>query len=302
MPLEEGERVVWEGRQTGITGASQLWWFGAVGAGFGLLGLCSLPMLLLADLDAVGMVVAVVQQLACAVPGIAMAFWWIAPRTRVSLALTDQRLLAQSALGAWTSVWLKQLKSAQRYVAVYQGRHGPQEVVTDRIELVVGPNRVLWGPTKDADFVLELLEHAVLSGTRWIDLSMLPDLRGKPAPAETRKDAYLCASSRTEGDVYGPLFIGEKKIVRITESLSGELLGRLYTLLGDPAKDPVAAIEQILSHPATGHFRLMDRASAKTVLDRTRLEVRGEGGEMTLDLSVHDADRLRTFLSARQAR
>ena len=300
MPLEEGERVVWEGRHTGITGASQLWWLGAVGAGLGLMGLFSLPFLFMASLGAVELVVAVGQQLVCSLPGIAMALWWLVPRRRVSLALTDRRLLSRSPTGAWASIWLKRLTGAQRYVAVYQTRHGPREVVTDRLELLVGPQRVLWGPTKDADFLLDLLEHAVLSGTRWIDLAMLPDLRGKPAPGEIRTDAFLCATSRTEGDLYGPLFIGQSKIVRITETLSGEQLGRLYTLFGDPAQDPVAAMEKILSHPATGHFVALDRTRVRPLLDRTRLEVRGDGGEMTLDLSSPDADRLRTFLALKR--
>lgn len=300
MPLEEGERVVWEGRQTGVTGASTLWWLGAVAAGFGVLGLFTLPMLLFAGLGAAELIVVTVQQLACAAPGIAMALWWLVPRRRVSLALTNQRLLSCSPTGAWSSVWFRQLKAAERYVAVYQSRHGPREVVTDRLQLSVGPQQVLWGPTKDADFLLDLLEHAVLSGTRWIDLAMLPDLRGRPAPAETRTDAFVCASSRTQGDLYGPLFIGPTKIVRITETLSGELLGRLYTLLGDPAQDPVAALEKVLSHPATGHFTVLDRAKVRPLLDRNRLEVRGEGAEMTADLSTHDADRLRTFLAAKR--
>lgn len=299
MPLEDGERVVWEGRHSGVTGASTLWWLLAVGAGFGLFGLLTLPMLLLTDLGIAELAIAFSQQLVCATPGVLMALWWIVPRRRVSLALTDQRLLSRSPLGAWSSVWLKRLKAAERYVAVYQTRHGPREVVTDRLALSVAAQQVLWGPTKDADFLLDLLEHAVLSGTRWIDLAMLPDLRGKPAPAETRTDVYICPSSRTDGDLYGPLFLGEKKIVRITESLSGEQLGRLYTLLGDPAQDPVAAMEKILSHPGTGHFVALDRARVRPLLDRNRLEIRGEGGEMTLDLAPHDADRLRNFLARR---
>jgi hypothetical protein len=277
MPLEEGERVVWEARQSGVTGPSQLWIHGATLAGLGTCGLFSLPMLFVIDLDAIDLAVAVVQQLACAAPGLLMAFAWAMPRFRVSLALTDQRLLSQSAFGAWTSVWLKQLKSAERYVAVYHGRHGPREVVTDRLKLEVAPQTVLWGPTTDADFVIELLEHGVLSGKKWIDLAMLPDLRGKPAPAETRTDVFVCATSRTEGDLYGPLFVTEQKIVRITETLSGERLGRLFTLLGDPAQDPLAAMEQILSHPSTGHFVALDRAKVKPILDQKRLEIRGEG-------------------------
>jgi len=302
MPLEEDERVVWEGRQSGVTGPSQLWVYGAALAALGTFGLLTAPMLFFVGLDALDAAMAIAQQLVCGAPGLFMAFWWAMPRFRVSLALTDRRLLAQTALGAWSSVWLKQLTSAERYVAVYHGRHGPREVVTDRLKLGVAAQTVLWGPTTDADFVLELLDHAVLSGKKWIDLAKLPDLRGKPAPAETRTDAFVCATSKTEGDLYGPLFIGEKKIVRITETLSGERLGRLYTLLGDPAQDPLAAIEQILGHPSTGHFVALDREKVKPMLDRNRLEIRGEGVEVVMDLSPHDADRLRTFLSLRSER
>jgi hypothetical protein len=300
MPLEEDERVVWEAHQSGVTGPSQPWIYGAALAGLGTFGLFTLPVLFTMDLDAIDLAMALVQQLACAAPGLFMAFAWAMPRFRVSLALTDRRLLAQSAFGAWSSSWLTQLKSAERYVAVYYGRHGPREVVTDRLKLGVAAQTVLWGPTSDADFVLELLDHAVLSGQKWIELAKLPDLHGKPALAETRTDAFLCATSRTEGDLYGPLFIGEKKIVRVTETLSGERLGRLYTLLGDPTQDPLAAIEQILSHPSTGHFVTFDREKVKPLLDRNRVEIRGEGVEVAMELSPRDADRLRTFLARRR--
>ena len=300
MPLEEGERVVWEGRQSGITGASTLWIYGATLAGLGMFGLFTLPILFVIDLDVVEIASAVAQQLACAAPGFAMTFWWLAPRMRTSLALTDQRLLSRSPTGAWTSSWLKQLKSAERYVAVYRGRHGPREVVTDRLQLEIAAQHVLWGPTTDADFLLELLEHAVLSGKRWIDLAMLPDLRGKPTPAETRNDAFVCATNETDGDTYGPLYIGETKIVRITETLSGERLGRLYTLLGDPARDALTSIEEILRHPSAGHFVSVERAKVRPLLDRNRLEIRGDGVELVIDLAARDADRLRTFLSVKR--
>lgn len=297
MPLEEGERVVWEGRQSGVTGASQLWWIAAVFAGLGVLGLLSVPMLLLGDLGITEMLVVVGQQLVCAAPGFAMAAWWIVPRMRVSLALTDQRLLSRDALGRWTSVWLKQVQRADRYIAVYHTRHGIQEVATDRLQIQVGPKRVLWGPTMGSEFLLDLLEHAVWSGTRWIQLPMLPDLRGRPAPAETRDDVFLCAETKTDADVYGPLFIGKSRIVRITERLSGEQLGRLYTVLGDPSTDPVKALEATLSHPATGHFVSLDREKVRPLLDRQRLEIRGDDVQVIVDLSARDADRLRSFLA-----
>ncbi|MBL0220265.1 MAG: hypothetical protein IPQ07_41150, partial [Myxococcales bacterium] len=73
MPLEEGERVVWEGPQSGVMGASTLWSLGAVAAGFGLFGLLTLPMLLLTDLGIAELAVAISQQLVCATPGVVMA-------------------------------------------------------------------------------------------------------------------------------------------------------------------------------------------------------------------------------------
>lgn len=301
--LEPGERLIWKSRASGVVGYDQWVSLVLVLASLPLFGLCMLPIsLVYARFDSIAAVLSVLTQLGgsllCASPWLVFAAVWALPKTRDSYFLTDRALIQRTLRGGVERIPLNTLEMAQRYVALYRGRYGPIEVVTDRLRGQDRDGREFYfGPSKQIDYVLDLLEYGVFGD--FIDLSMQPSVDGVPAPAEARTDLFLCSRTRTDGDLYGPLFIGPTRVVRLTEMLSGQLLGRLYTTLGQAVEgqDAEAHLAQILHNPGAGHYTDLKRADCRFTLDGNTLAIRTDAGAShIMDVSAEDADRLRLFL------
>lgn len=302
--LEQGERLVWQSKAGGTAGYNQLVVIAAfLVIFFGGSSLCTTPMIFMTvqDMGVVEIFRGVVSSLVCIVPMFGLIAVWAIPRVRPSFFLTDRALVQRKLFGGYERFPLNEIAAAERYVAVYQGRYGPRQVVTHRLAVVLrsgtGNRQVLFGPTKDVDHLLELLHNGVLRD--WVDLSMLPAVDGSPAPAESRGDFFVCARSSDDGFDYGPVFIGPRRIVRFTESLGGDVLGRLYTTLGRATGpgDAEQAVAEILRNPATGHYLELPREGTATTLDGDRLTLRGPETTHNVELAPRDAERLRGFLT-----
>lgn len=302
--LEQGERLVWQSKAGGTAGYNQLVVLAAVLIlFFGGSSLCSLPMVFFAarDLGIAEVLTGLVNTLVCAGPMVVLIAIWAIPRFRPSLFLTDRALVQRKLIGGYERHPLNEVAAAERYVAVYHGRYGPRQVVTDRLAIVLqsstGNRQVLFGPTKDADHLLGLIHNGVMRD--WVDLSLLPSVDGAPAAAESQGQFFVCAKSSDDGFDYGPLFIGPRRIVRFTEVLGGDILGRLYTTLGRAPGpgDAEQAVTEILQNPSAGHYLELPREGTHTALDGNRLTLRGPESTHHVELPPRDADRLRDYLT-----
>ncbi len=302
--LEPGERLLWARRASGVHGHGQL----AITLGV-LLALPGLwaPVGILFALSTLARdpalgIQLLVSYVVCSGPFALIVAAWLAPRARESLFVTDRALVWRTLRGGVERVPLASVRAAERYVAVYQGRYGPREIVTDRMRAVLDDGReILFGPSKDIDRVLEWIEYGVLGD--WVELPMLPAVAGDPPPAETRPEFFVCARTETDGDTYGPLFVGPTRIVRLTEELSGHLLGRLYTVLGRAFEgdDAEAQAMALYASAGAGHYVELPRAGARFVQDGRSVRIRSaSGAELAMTLAASDADRLRAHLAAQR--
>lgn len=325
MPLEAGEKIVWQSRGGGPAGWGQWVYVVAVLVGLHLCGTVAfIPIAILGattsssyDYDDDGYarteapssigqtLVASLPTLLCTVIsfGLAGAAGWVVirPRTRPSFFLTPKRVIARKLTGGEESWPLSSVRAMRQYIAVYRGRYGSvQEVPTHRVQLQLQSNAwVTIGPIADMQGLLDLYEHAIATG--WIELEALPEVGGAPAPGETRDGIFFAKRTSTTGMSYGPLFLGPTRVVRFTEMLEAHQLGRLYTLL---ARDADAdEIEELIVSTARsgnfGHFVDAARDDARPSIDGRTLSLRlGERSE-PVELASADADRARSFLAKR---
>lgn len=301
MDTAPGERVIWKSRAGGTTGYSQLAVTGVVlyllfGGGCSCF---SVPIVLATTPaeDLVSRLPMLAMSLVMSTPTVLLLVWWAVPRLRTSLFLTDRALLSRRLLGGYDRIELESLTAAEPYVKTYYGRYGRrQDVHTHRLELHTNGQVKLFGPSKDVDRLLELVQGGVLS--RWFDLGMLPSLDGLPAPAEQRTDLFLCGRTRSEGFDYGPLFVGPTVIVRFTDGLPSFLLGRLYTVAGEAssALEAEREILTLLENPDAGHYTRLPREGTGTQLEGGRLRLSHEEATHEVELGPADAERFAGYL------
>jgi hypothetical protein len=335
VPLQPGEKIVWQSRGGGRAGYGQWVYVVAVLVGLHLCGtLAFLPIALLgatsSDTETYGdayggmdddpyaygaaevprrelsigeTVLATLPSLLCTLISFGLAgaagYVVIRPRMRPSYFLTPRRVIARKLFGGEESWALSDVREMRQYVAVYQGRYGSvQEVPTNRVQIKLSSGAwVTFGPVADMEGLLDLFEHAV--ATRWIELDALPEVDGALAPGEARDDVLFIGRTRTTGMSYGPLFVGPSRVVRFTEVLEAHQLGRLYSLLARPETD--VEIEELIVSTARsgnfGHFVDVAREDARPSIDARVLSLRlGERHE-PIDVSSADADRARRFLA-----
>jgi hypothetical protein len=304
--LRSGERLLWASAASGTVGYSQwvsvlvvLGFFFVIGPISGAASLLS--HLALQDTPIAGL--AVVPAVIAPVVVIALLIGaWALPRTRLTHFLTSERLISRNLFGGHTEFPLNQIVGIERLVVVYRTRYGVREVVTDRVVIKLDRGRTAYfGPSKQIDRVEDLIDNGVL--TRWVDLNTLPavaltHLPAPSTPAETHDGFFVCPTSRSHGDLYGPLFVGPRVIVRITEELPFHMLGRLYTTLAGAVDGEAAELLlfEVVRKSTTGHFIELPRASTDFAFDGGKVALIGEVGQrVDLTLSTEEAQRLRTY-------
>lgn len=301
LVLRPGERALWASRSSGVSGYSQT-----------LVGLAILVLLPFFCVSSSvirvfehtvfrgesALIGAASLLLSFAMPALVLVVGllvWALPRSRTTHLVTSERLVSRGLFGGLEELALADVRAVQRYVVTYRSRYGTREVVTDRLRIDAKGRSApfLFGPSREIDRVEDLLEHGVLS--RWIELGKLPSIDGSIAPAETHEEFFLCASTRTDGERYGPLFVGPRVIVRITEELSYHVLGRLYTLLGDAIDGETAEVllRDVLRLPDTGHFVEMPRSKTRLELGPGSVVLRHGERTLSVRLSAAELGRLK---------
>jgi hypothetical protein len=196
---------------------------------------------------------------------------------------------------------LASIRGCERYIQEMRTRYGGVErVMTDKMLILSGGHTIRFGPVSEFDSLWELIHHGVLKPT--IQISALPSLDGGPAPAEKRNDILLLLSTKTDGDVYGPLFIGPTKIIRFTDKLPSLLERILLTVAAaqKAADEMEGHMLQLVKHPHAGHATLVER-------DMTAASVQGKelaltGPERTIKMVLRPADVTRTAAFVRMWR
>jgi hypothetical protein len=325
LPLEQGEKVVWQSRGGGPAGWGAWVYVVAALVGLHLCGtLAFVPILILgastsSSYDSYGEPyddrpeMSTSDYLAASLPSLlctlisfgfvgAAGYVAIKPRLRPSYFLTPRALVTTKLLGGYERWPLDRIREMRQYVAVYHGRYGQrQEVPTHRVELQLDSGAwVKVGPIAEMQGLLDLYEHAV--ATRWIDLASLPEIGGELAPGEARSDVLFVARTRTTAMNYGPLFVGPTRVIRFTEVPEAHQLARLYTLLareGDAAESEELVVSTARGG-SFGHFVDAAREDARPSVDGTTITLRlGERSE-PVEVSSADADRARAFFASRR--
>jgi hypothetical protein len=153
------------------------------------------------------------------------------------------------------------------------------------------------GPIAGVDDFLSLFDEA--RSREHVELEQMARADGTSAPCELRTDFFVAQSTRSLGMSYGALFIGPTMVLRFTEALPMGLMGRLYTRLAHAVDGEEAElrVKDVARHPSAGHTLVLDRASARPVLDGNTLTVRAGERSEPIELSPADAARARKFLA-----
>lgn len=289
---------MWLGRANGISGNNVLWMLLFGYAAFQLCGLgMSLGMMALGYINR-ATVFGALFSLFCAAP----LLIWAIPRLRPSLFLSTAALIARTWFGEYRRHPLAELEHIDHYTARYRGKYGRvHEVATNMLQLRLRDGRtVLWGPTKDSLLISDLLHHVLVD--KWLDLTLMPDVRGAPAPAELRDDLFVCVRSKSDGFDYGPLFVGPTLLVRFTDEFAPAMLARLFTLLGraHDGLDAQQQVDALLKTPMLGHFtrQVLDETTRPS-LQGARLLI-ASLDNFCADLDQSDAERMQRHLLTRQ--
>jgi hypothetical protein len=172
--------------------------------------------------------------------------------------------------------------------------------------ILSGGQTITFGPIFDFDGLWELIHHAVLGNA--IQISALPSLDGGPAPAEKRNDVLLVMSTKTDGDVYGPLFIGPTKIIRFTDKLPSLLERILLTVAAaqNSADEMESHMLQLVKHPHAGHATILDRDMTAASTNNNELVLTASERVIKMDLRpidiTHTAAFVRTWRPAHPMR
>lgn len=220
-------------------------------------------------------------------------------RARPAIFITDARVIERSIFGV-SAVDAAGIASYQRQIVKYRDRYGNvQDVATNNVVLLGPAIRKSVGPVADYEGFTSLLDGLL---TRDIDPTKMRGLDPvTPATAETREDLFVAVSNWTEGDLYGPLVVGKRGLVRFTEKLSPGLEGLILTVLAQPAsvEDLESKIVFLSRRPDAGHVTLVDLLQAELGMDSTSLRVKTAERTLMIQLADADAMRCRKFLQAR---
>lgn len=221
-------------------------------------------------------------------------------RAKPAIFVTDARVIERSIFGV-SAVDAAGIQSYQRRIDRYRDRYGNvQEVATNNVVLLGPSIRKSVGPVADYDAFTSLLDGLL---TRDIDPTKMRGLDPvTPAFAETREDMFVAVQNWTEGDLYGPLFIGARGLVRFTEKLSPGLEGLILTVLAQPTsvEDLESKIVFLARRPDAGHVTLVDLSRADLGMDSTSLRVKTAERTLMIQLTDADAMRCRKFLQSRR--
>ncbi len=222
-------------------------------------------------------------------------------RAKPAIFVTDGRVLERTLFGV-SGVPIADIRGYYRRVDKYRDRYGNvEEVATNIVVLVAhhGGTKSI-GPVAEYDELTGLLDGLI---SRDIDPSKMRGLEPvTPAAAEAREDLFVAVSNHTEGDLYGPLIIGPRGLVRFTEKLPAGLEGQLLTALAQPEspEDLEARAVFLSRRPDAGHVLLVDLSAAELGMDSTSLRVKTAERTLLVQLGDGDAMRARKFLQARR--
>jgi hypothetical protein len=224
------------------------------------------------------------------------------PRSRPYFFFTTHHLVGKRVFGRPLRVPLGQIERMERFVAVTYGRYGTRrETITDELALTLRPGNVprslRLGPIDGVDDFLSLFDEA--RSREHVELEQMARADGSAAPCELRSEFFIAATTRSLGMTYGALFIGPTTVIRFTEALPMGLMGRLYTRLAHAVDGEEAElrVKEIARHSTAGHTLVLDRASARPIVDGRMLEVRAGERTEPIELRASDAERARAFLA-----
>lgn len=216
-------------------------------------------------------------------------------RRRPAFFMTNQHLI-DAGLIFKQKIPLASIQGCERYVQELYTRYGVERIMTNKMVILSAGQSIMFGPVLDFDGLWELIQQGVLRNT--IRISALPTLDGGPAPAEKRTDILFLLSTTTEGDVYGPLFIGPTKIIRFTEKLPSYLERILLTVAA--AQNTPDEMEQhmlqLVKHPQAGHSIVLERDMTAASVEGNTLTLTGSERVIKMELRPADVPRTSAFV------
>ncbi len=297
LPLVQGERVLWAGmrgqpaRLPGGAAGCRVAYAWMMLMVFGVLGV--VPMMAFSA-TRIPVIVGVV-----ALVGAALAYRSYSRRP--AIFVTNGRVLERTLFGV-SGVNIQEIKGYYRRVDKHRDRYGNvTEVATNVVMLVAHGGGVRGiGPAAEYDALTGLLDGLI---SRDIDPAKMRALEpAAPAAAETREDLFVAVQNRTDGDVYGPLIIGPRGLVRFTERLPIGLEGQLLTVLAQPVTPEELESKTLFlaRRPDAGHALILDLSTAQLGMDSTSLRVKTPERTLLIQLEDADAMRARKFLQRRE--
>lgn len=225
--------------------------------------------------------------------GIVVSVRWYQRRT--AFFMTNRHLIDAGIIFK-QKIPLSSIRACERYIQETRTRWGVERVQTDKMRILSGGQTVMFGPVFDFDGIWQLIHHAVLGNA--IKISALPSLDGGTAPAEKRTDLLLVVSTKTDGDVYGLLFIGPTKIIRFTDKLPSLLEGILFTVAAaeNSAEEMESHMLQLVKHPQAGHATVLDRDMAAASVEGNELALTGAENVIKIELRPADVTRTAAFV------
>lgn len=285
IPLAEGEYIIWSSPRSKTKAISGRMAVGIFFIGFYVF--ISLVMLV-AFTGWPGFIVS-----ALAFVGIVLFIRWY--RNRPAFFMTNKHLIDAGVIFK-QKVPLASIRGCERYVQEVYTRYGVERVLTDKVLLLTGGQTITFGPPLDFDGLWELIHHGVLTPT--IQISALPSLDGELCPAERRTDVLFLLSSKTDGDEYGPLFIGPSKIIRFTEKLPS-MLERILLTVAAASNTPDELehhVQQLVKHPHAGHSLTFDREMTAASVDGATLTLTAPERVIKMDVRPGDVTRTAAFV------
>lgn len=225
--------------------------------------------------------------------GLVLVVRWF--RNRPAFFMTNKHLFDAGILFK-QKIPLQSIQGCERYVAEIRTRYGMQRIATDKLVLLSAGQSVMFGPVRDFEGIWELIHHGVLTST--IQISALPSLDGTPASGEKRTDILFLLSTKTDGDEYGPLFIGPTKIIRFTEKLPS-LLERILLTVAAAENTPEEMehhLQQLVRHPLAGHSNTWERDLCNAAIQGNTLTLTTPERTITMDLRPGDVTRAAAFV------
>jgi hypothetical protein len=285
ISLDDGEYFIWSSPRSGTTRITPRQLVGIFFIGFYLLGGVITLCVFTGWPGLVG-------SMALFAGIVALVRWH---RRRPAFFMTNKHLIDAGIIFK-QKIPLVSIQGCERYVQEMYTRYGVERIMTDKMVILSAGQSVMFGPVFDFDGLWELIHHAVLRDT--IQISALPSLEGGLAPVEQRNDILFLLSTTTEGDVYGPLFIGPTKIIRFTEKLPS-FLERMLLTVGAAQNTPDEMehhLLQLVKHPQAGHSITLERGLTAASVQGNTLTLTASERVVTMELRPADVTRTSAFV------